>query len=124
MPYSLDLSINLRIKVSDDFTVYLKRFTFSNIKYVGEEIINLSGDLINLDYCDILISNDSDKEEIIERIKKDIETEQKEIERCEKMLNNPNFIAKAPQEKIEQEKVKLELHKTNLINLNVKLKKI
>ncbi|MCR4911809.1 MAG: valine--tRNA ligase [Bacilli bacterium] len=121
---SLDLSINLRIKVSDDFTVYLKRFTFSNIKYVGEEIINLSGDLISLDYCDILISNDSDKEEIIERIKKDIETEQKEIERCEKMLNNPNFIAKAPQEKIEQEKAKLELHKTNLINLNEKLKKI
>ena len=121
---SLELSVNLKIKVSDDFLAYLKRFTFSEISFVGDEIINLSGDLINLDYCDLLISNSADKEEVIERIKKDIENEKNEILRCKKMLNNPNFIAKAPEAKVEQEKAKLELHKSNLANLEEKLKKI
>ena len=121
---ALDLFINLRIDVSDDFISYLKRFTFSNITFVGSEIINMSGDLINLDYSDLLINNAGDKDEIIERIKKDIENEKNEILRCEKMLSNPNFIAKAPPAKIEQEKSKLELHKANLANLEEKLKKI
>ena len=85
----------------------------------------MSGDLINLDYSDLLINNAGDKDEIIERIKKDIENEKNEILRCEKMLSNPNFIAKAPPPaKIEQEKSKLELHKANLANLEEKLKKI
>ena len=121
---SLELSINLRIKTSDDFINYLKRFTFSDISFVGNEIINMSGELINLDYCDLLINNATNKDEIIERLKKDIENEKNEILRCEKMLNNPNFIAKAPESKISQEKDKLELHKANLANLEEKLKKI
>ena len=121
---SLELAINLRIEVSNDFQAYLKRFTFSDISFVGDEIINMSGELINLDYCDLLINNSADKEEIIERIKKDIENEKNEILRCERMLQNPNFIAKAPQAKVEQEKEKLELHKANLANLEEKLKKL
>lgn len=32
---------------------------------------------------------------------------EQEVERCEKMLNNPNFVSKAPAEKIEAEKNKL-----------------
>ena len=120
----LDLTIKLKIDVGEGFETYLKRFTFSNIKFVDGEIINMSGDLINLDYCDILISNDSDKEEIRARIEKDIETEQNEIQRCQRMLENPNFIAKAPKEKIDQEKAKLELHKSKLLDLQEKLKKL
>ena len=91
---------------------------------MGEDIIHMSGDLFTLDYCDLLISNNIDKEEIITKINSEIANEEKEIERCEKMLNNPNFIAKAPAEKIEQEKAKLELHKANLANLKDKLSKV
>ena len=37
-----------------------------------------------------------------------------EIARCEGMLNNPNFISRAPQSKVEQEKNKLEAYKVQL----------
>ena len=37
-----------------------------------------------------------------------------EVERCEKMLNNPNFVSKAPQAKIDAEKEKLENYKSQL----------
>ena len=119
---ALELHLNLRIDVNDDFETYLRRFTFSNIELTNSDFKNIEGDLISLDYGDLLISNDSDKEEIIARIKKDIEIEKQEIERCKKMLSNPNFLAKAPAEKVEQEKAKLELHTTNLENLQKKLK--
>ena len=40
-----------------------------------------------------------------------------EVERCSKMLNNPNFVQKAPQSKIDAEKEKLE-------NYNAQLKEV
>ena len=120
----LDLSIKLKIDVDEDFLIYLKRFTFSNINIIKESLESINGDLINLDYCDLLISTNANADEVIARLKKDIEIEESEINRCEKMLNNPNFISKAPVEKVEQEKTKLQLHKTNLEELQQKLKKI
>lgn len=44
-----------------------------------------------------------------ERAKQEKEKDrlEKEIQRCEKMLANPNFVAKAPAAKIAQEKEKL-----------------
>ena len=41
-----------------------------------------------------------------------------EIERCEKMLNNPNFINKAPESKINAEKEKLASYKKQLEETN------
>ena len=120
----LDLSIKLKIDVDDDFITYLKRFTFSEISLIQGNMDNIQGDLINLDYCDLLISNNANADEVIARLKKDIEIEESEIMRCEKMLNNPNFISKAPAEKVEQEKSKLELHKNNLAELRQKLEKM
>ena len=37
-----------------------------------------------------------------------------EVARCEKMLSNPNFVAKAPEAKINQEKEKLQAYKNEL----------
>ena len=37
-----------------------------------------------------------------------------EINRCEKMLSNPNFVAKAPKEKVELETNKLNDYKKQL----------
>ncbi len=48
-----------------------------------------------------------------------------EVERCEKMLNNPNFVVKAPKEKIDNEKAKLIDYQKQLdevVNLLNKLK--
>ena len=121
---SLQLSINLKINVFDDFFVYLKRFTFSEVKQVGEEIVRSSGDLFMHADGDLLINNESGKAEMIERVNKEIATLKAEIERCEKMLSNPNFINKAPKEKVELEQTKLANHKQSLADLTAKLEKL
>ena len=48
-----------------------------------------------------------DKDKEIERLTKETERLTKEIARCEGMLNNPNFVNKAPAAKVDAEKDKL-----------------
>ena len=52
-----------------------------------------------------------DKEKEIERLTKETERLTKEIARCEGMLNNPNFVNKAPAAKVDAEKDKLAKYK-------------
>ena len=47
-----------------------------------------------------------------------------EIKRSEGMLNNERFLAKAPKDKIESEKQKYELYKTQFEEISKKLKNI
>ena len=55
-----------------------------------------------------------DLEEEKAKLEKEIGHLQKEIQRAEGMLNNQNFIAKAPKAKIDQERNKLEMYKEKL----------
>ncbi len=55
-----------------------------------------------------------DIKEEIERLEKEKEKLQAEVERGEKMLSNPGFINKAPEEKVNAEKEKLEKYKLEL----------
>lgn len=69
-----------------------------------------------------------DYKEEKEKLEKEIERLQKEIKRASGMLNNPNFVSKAPQAKVDQEKAKLasyedQLHMTQT-NLEEIIKKI
>lgn len=120
----LDLSINFKTQPFDDFLTYLKRFTFSNIKLVNEDMINMKGEMRIYSLADLLITNESGKEELLKRIELEIANVQKEIMRCEGMLNNPNFVNKAPQEKVDAEKAKLAKHQENLASLIDKKSKI
>ena len=52
-----------------------------------------------------------DKEKELERLTKEQERLTKEIARCEGMLNNPNFVNKAPAAKVDAEKEKLVKYK-------------
>ena len=52
-----------------------------------------------------------DKEKELERLTKEQERLTKEIARCEGMLNNPNFVNKAPAAKVDAEKEKLAKYK-------------
>ena len=52
-----------------------------------------------------------DKDKEIERLTKETERLTKEIARCEGMLNNPNFVNKAPAAKVDAEKDKLAKYK-------------
>lgn len=121
--FSLDLYLNLRIKMFEGYENYLRRFTFSNINLANDDIVNMRGELKIYPHADLLIVNESGKDEIIARIKKEIMEVEQEIARCEKMLNNPSFIAKAPENKVNSEKEKLAKHQENLISLKEKLSK-
>ena len=120
----LELSLNLKIKLFDEFLTYLNRFTFSDVKIIGEEIINMKGELKVYSNATLLIVNEAGKEELLARIEKEIENERAEIARGEKMLSNPNFLNKAPKEKVELEQSKLNMHKENLASLIEKKAKI
>ena len=56
---------------------------------------------------EILLADVVNVEEEIAKCEKELERLTKEIQRCEGMLNNQNFISKAPQAKINAEKDKL-----------------
>ena len=120
----LDLSINFRIKMFNGYETYLQRFTFSDFKVVDDSIVSMRGELKIYDNADLLIVNEAGKDEILARIDKEILEEENEIARCEKMLSNPNFINKAPKEKVELEQQKLKQHQENLALLKDKKQKL
>ena len=113
----LDLYINFKKDVSSDFVIYLNRFTFSSTKIINSEIMDKKGELKVYDIADLLISNESGKEEILKHLNQEIEQLQNEIKRCEMMLSNPNFVNKAPESKVALERNKLASHRENLENL-------
>ena len=119
----LGISISLKLKVSDDFLLYLNRFTFSDVQVVNDTS-SLNGDMFSYNYGSLVITSGINKEEAKKKLEKDIEFERSEIARSEKMLSNPNFLSKAPKEKVELEKEKLQIHQANLADLLEKLKKI
>ena len=120
----LDLSLNLRIKMFEGYEAYLQRFTFSDIKLADDSIVNMRGELKIYDNADLLIVNEAGLEDIIARIDKEIAEEENEIMRCQKMLSNPNFVNKAPKEKVELEQNKLKQHEENLALLKEKKQKL
>ena len=72
----------------------------------------------------MLVCSNKSLDDTLEKLEKDIALEKSEIERCEKMLSNPNFMSKAPKEKIAIEQEKLEKHRTNLKLLETKKDKL
>ena len=120
----LDLILKLKTDLFEGFETYLKRFTFAkNIEFTSSNF-EKKGQIHIYDLGELLIVNDFDLEEIISKLEKEIKVEMAEIDRAEKMLSNPNFVNKAPKQKVDLEKEKLELHKNNLKTLQDKLKEI
>ena len=62
-----------------------------------------------------------DREKEIERLTKEQERLTKEIARCQGMLNNPNFLNKAPAAKVDAEKEKLQKYEEMMEKVNVQL---
>ena len=120
----LELFINLRIPQFLGFEKFVQRFTFSNVTFIGAEILNKKGELKIYPDGDLLIVNEEGSKEMLERINKEIADIEKEIARCEGMLNNPNFVNKAPEEKVNLEKEKLAKHKESLETLLNKKKQL
>ena len=119
----LDLSLLIKEEVFSDFLVYLRRFTFSDVKLLNKgEHVDGEGHVYN--EAELYIASNDNKDELLAKLDKDIETLTNEIKRCENMLNNPNFINKAPEAKVSLEREKLAKHQENLQVLLEKRKKI
>lgn len=119
----INIQINYKKELFPEFISYLKRFVF--IKNVEEtKQFNGLGELLVYPTLEILILSNNSKEELKEKLEKEIKFEQDEIARGEKLLSNPGFVNKAPEEKVLLEKRKLETHKANLSNLLEKIKNL
>ena len=103
-------------KVFAGFEDYLARFSFAK-----EIIVTKKSDSKGMRYAyngmNLFIEDDISKEELDAKKAKDIAYLKAEIARSEGMLNNPNFVAKAPKEKVELEKTKLADFKKKLAEL-------
>ncbi len=65
-----------------------------------------------------------DREKEIERLEKELKTLEAEIKRVEGKLNNANFVAKAPQKLVEEEKAKGEKYAKMLSEVKASLEKL
>ena len=120
--YSLKLKIKTSLNLSDEFINNLKYFSYSNDVFFVNESLKLNS-LIFPD-LEIFIEDNVDKSEVLNKLNTDLEKEKFEIDRCEKLLNNPNFMKKAPKEKIKLEQDKLENHKILLQQILEKIKNL
>lgn len=94
----------------EDNKVYLERFCFAKKITIDQEInTEKTGKNFALSGINLLIPMEGliDLDEEIENLNKELNRLDSEIKRCESMLNNPNFINKAPTEKVESERNKL-----------------
>jgi valyl-tRNA synthetase len=107
----------------DDFMTYLKRFSFSDVKLINDnKAAKGEGHVYN--EAELYIANEANKDELLAKLDKEIENLKNEIKRCENMLNNPSFLAKAPADKVSLEREKLQKHLDNLKVLEEKKKNL
>lgn len=114
------------IDLSDDYKRIIDRMCHVNFETIEDEDIlsrTLEKAILRVRMGDLVDYNEEK-----EKLEKEIDRLQKEIKRASGMLNNPNFVSKAPQAKVNQEKAKLasyedQLHMTQA-NLEEILKKI
>lgn len=114
------------IDLSEDYKRIIDRMCHVNFETIEDEDIlsrTLEKAILRVRMGDLVDYNEEK-----EKLEKEIDRLQKEIKRASGMLNNPNFVSKAPQAKVDQEKAKLasyedQLHMTQA-NLEEILKKI
>ena len=100
--------ISLEVKKGtkiEDFMSNIKKMV--GLKDV-EEVEELTGVSVISNIGEFAIKLEVDKAQIVEKLKKELESVLFEIARSEKMLNNPNYVNKAPKALVELEKSKLE----------------
>ena len=93
---------------------YLFRFAFAKELSITSKNEEEKGTKIVYKDAIMYVLDDVSDEEKMTKKEKEIATLKSEIERCEKMLSNPNFVNKAPAQKVELEREKLASFKKKL----------
>ena len=99
----ISLNIEASEKVYSQIFPYIQRFSFAD-KIIRLDKIDAKHFVVLPCFKLEMISSDTSKLE--ERKKKTIENLKNEISKCENLLSNKGFLAKAPKQKIEEEKAK------------------
>ena len=94
----------------------MKRFTFAE-KITLTQKADSKGMKFVFNNMTLYIEDSISDEELAAKKEKDIAFLKAEIARCEGMLSNPRFVEKAPKEKVEFERTKLESLKARLSDL-------
>lgn len=123
VPNSQKIDLILQVKNEKVKTIinsnlhYLKRFVnYNELQVTNEEVetkqsvVQVLNDVIASIPLKTLIDLEEEKQKLENEKQKMIQ----EIKRCQGMLNNPNFVQKAPQEKVEAEKAKLSEYMSRL----------
>ena len=114
--YKIKLVIETKLDLFEGFNDYLSRFSFaSDIKKVVNS--DSKGTKFVYDNLNVYIEDNITEEEKNAKKAKDIAYLEAEIKRCEGLLNNPNFVNKAPESKVKLEQEKLSKYKEQLANL-------
>ena len=119
VPNNRKTSLHIVAKDAETAAMYENsKKSFVNLAFAKEILVQTDKNGISDDAVSVVVSNAVvympledliDKE--IERLTKETERLTKEIARCEGMLNNPNFVNKAPASKVDAEKDKLAKYK-------------
>jgi valyl-tRNA synthetase len=99
---------------------YLSRFAFASSYSVSKEALKGSPFLYN--GCELVVEEDIDPAELKAKLLEEEKSLTFEVERGNKILSNPGFLAKAPKEKVEAEQEKLLKNKSLLAAIEEKLK--
>ncbi len=131
VPNSKELNVELQIRdlelmnfVNDNLR-FLKRFiNYNQIEISQNEVDTKGKNITVLSTVTIAIplAELVDIQEEIEKLKQNHLKMLAEIKRCQGLLNNPGFMSKAPQDKIEAEKEKLKNYQEQLLEIEKLLK--
>ena len=111
--------------IFEDAKVFFATLGFASEVLVQNDKTGIADDAVSAVIQDAVVympfAELVDIEKEVERLNKEQKKLQGEIKRCEGMLNNPNFVGKAPAAKIEEEKAKLEKYKGMLTTVEERL---
>ncbi len=98
-------------KIFEDAKVFFATLGFASEVFVQADKAGIADDAVSTVIHDAVVympfAELVDIAKEIERLKKEQKRLEGEIKRCSSMLNNPNFVGKAPEAKIAEEKEKL-----------------
>ncbi len=129
--YSISRStlLNINILTTDKIKLdlinqYLNKFNI-NINNVSKARVNLNWDMISIGDIAIEFENNFvDKTKLLEKLNKQLKDLENELKRSDNILNNKNFLLKAPKEKIAIEQQKRKTYQTQYDQVKQEIKKI
>jgi len=122
--FKVNLTIISKDALFPKFEDYLTRFTFAKSINILTENKETNGMIYTYPNATMIVNADIDPKEVKERLKKELININNEIKRSEGMLNNPSFLSRAPEIKINLEKEKYQKYLATKISIEEKLKEL